>query len=85
MWERDYYQNARKSTEVLLTAKKRVHIVQASECSRLVIGGGTWELPTGESSKIGAPVRGVCKKFCTGFHFCPGSIPVPIQRWFAPE
>jgi len=36
-----------------LTAKKRVDIVRASECSRLVIGGGTWELlPTGESSKI---------------------------------
>lgn len=35
--------NARKSTEVLLTAKKRVDIVRASECSRLVFGGGKFE------------------------------------------
>ena len=31
MWERDYSQKRAEGTEVLLTAKKRVDIVQSSE------------------------------------------------------
>ena len=86
MWERDYSQKRAEGTEVLLTAKKRVDIVQASECSRLVIGGGTWELlPTAESSKIWVHCSRYPQEILSRFHFHPGSIPAPIQRWLAPE
>ena len=64
-----------------MTAKKRVHIAQASECSRLVIGGGTWEpLPTGESSKILGPLFAVsARNSVQVFTFVPGVFPCPFS------